>query len=185
MIKLLVMTLISFTIAKAPESIYEVQVKDISGKPISLADYKGKVLLIVNTASKCGFTPQLKDLETIYKKYRNQGFEVLAFPSNDFKQDPANNEEIAGFAQKNYEVTFPIFEKGKVTGENKQPLYQVLTQQKSGLIFREVLWNFEKFLVGRDGKVLDRWASNKSPTSTEITKVIETALAAGAAPKAN
>jgi glutathione peroxidase len=170
--------LISVSFAGAPNSIYDIQVNDITGKPVSLGQYQGKVLLIVNTASKCGFTPQMKDLETIYKKYHDQGFEVLAFPSNDFKQDPADNTDISMFAKKNYEVTFPFFEKGKVSGDDKQPLYQFLTAQKSGFLFKEVQWNFEKFLVGRDGHVIDRWNSPTKPTSDSITKAIETALIA-------
>jgi glutathione peroxidase len=184
MLNLLAIVLMSFSFAKAPDSIYEVQVKDISGKPVSMDRYKGKVLLIVNTASNCGYTPQLKDLEGLYKKYKSEGLEVLAFPSNDFKQDPSENSEIASFAQKNYEVTFPFFEKGSVTGETKQPLFQLLTQQKSGVLFKEVLWNFEKFLIGRDGKVISRWASNTSPSSIDIVKPLEAALAAGNAAKA-
>ena len=184
MLHFLTIVLLSFSFAKAPESIYDVQVKDINGKPVSMSAYQGKVLLIVNTASKCGYTPQLKDLEALYKKYKSQGFEVLAFPSNDFKQDPAENKEIASFAQKNYEVTFPFFEKASVSGDNKQPLFQVLTQQKSGIIFKEVLWNFEKFLIGRDGKVIDRWSSATSPASDTIVKPIELALTADATAKA-
>lgn len=177
MLHLLTIVLLSFSFAKAPDSIYEVQVKDISGKSIPMSQYKGKVLLIVNTASKCGFTPQLKDLETLYKKYKSKGLEVLAFPSNDFKQDPAENSEIASFAQKNFEVTFPFFEKGSVVGDNKQPLYSVLTSQKSGFLFKEVQWNFEKFLVGRKGQVIDRWNSSTSPSSSGLVKAVEKALA--------
>ena len=143
MLHTLAIVLMTFSFAKTPDSIYDVQVRDITGKPVSMSEYKGKVLLIVNTASKCGYTPQLKDLEAIYKKYKKQGFEVLAFPSNDFKQDPAENSEIVSFAQKKYEVTFPFFEKNSVTGADKQPLFQILTQQKSGIVFKEVLWNFE------------------------------------------
>lgn len=168
---------ISISLAKnPPASLYDIQVQTIAGKPMPLANYKGKVLLIVNTASQCGFTPQLKDLESLYKKYHSQGLEVLAFPSNDFKQDPAENAQIASFAQKNYEVSFPFFEKGSVTGESKQPIYQYLTSQKSGVLFKDVQWNFEKFLVGRDGKVIDRWNSTTSPSSSSIVGSIEKAL---------
>lgn len=177
MLRIMTIVLLSLSMAHAANSIYEVQVNDIAGKAVPMSQYKGKVLLIVNTASKCGFTPQLKDLETLYKKYRGQGLEILAFPSNDFKQDPAENTEIASFAQKNYEVTFPFFEKASVSGKTKQPLYQVLTDQKSGVIFKEVQWNFEKFLVGRDGKVIDRWNSMTSPSSNSIVKAVEKALA--------
>jgi glutathione peroxidase-family protein len=176
MLHLMTIILFSLSFSKTPQSIYDVQVKDISGKPVAMSQYKGKVLLVVNTASKCGFTPQLKDLQALYKKYHDQGMEVLAFPSNDFKQDPAENSEIASFAQKNYEVTFPFFEKDHVTGDNKQPLYQILTEQKSGIVFKEVQWNFEKFLVGRDGKVIDRWNSKTKPSSDSIVKAVESAL---------
>ncbi len=177
MLQLLTIVLFSTLFAKAPANVYDVQLKDIVGKPIQMNQYKGKVLLIVNTASQCGYTPQLKELESIYKKYRSQGLEVLAFPSNDFRQDPAENSEIASFARKNYEVTFSIFEKASVTGVNKQPLYQVLTEQKSGALFKDVQWNFEKFLVGRDGKVIERWNSATTPVSPEIIKPLEKALA--------
>ncbi len=178
MLQLLTIVLFSSVFAKTPASVHDVQLKNIVGKPVPMSLYKGKVLLVVNTASNCGYTPQLKELETMYKKYRSQGLEVLAFPSNDFKQDPAENSEIASFAKKNYEVTFPIFEKASVTGENKQPLYQVLTTQKSGAIFKDVQWNFEKFLVGRDGKVIERWSSATTPASPEVIKPLEKALAA-------
>ena len=162
--------------SKTPQTLYEIQVNDIHGKPVSMSQYKGQVLLIVNTASKCGFTPQLKDLETLYNKYKSKGFEILAFPSNDFKQDPAENAEIESFAKKNYEVTFPFFDKGKVSGADKQPLYQFLTDQKSGLLFKDVSWNFEKFLISRDGTVLNRWSSIVKPSSSDVVKALEKAL---------
>lgn len=175
---LIILSLIIAQIAwTAPKSLYEIEVKDIAGKTVPLSQYKGKVLLFVNTASQCGFTPQLKDLEALYKKYKAQGFEVLAFPSNDFKQDPAANNEILTYAQKNYEVTFPFFEKGSVAGKSKQPVYDYLTEKKSGPILKDVSWNFEKFLVGRNGEVIDRWNSIKSPSSDDIVKAIEKALA--------
>lgn len=162
--------------SSVPKSIYEVQVKDIAGKSVPLSQYQGKVMLIVNTASQCGFTPQLKDLESLYKKYKSQGLEVMAFPSNDFKQDPKSNSEIHSYAQQNYEVSFPFFEKASVAGPDKQPLYQFLTDKKQGLIFKEVQWNFEKFLVGRNGEVLHRWSSKTSPSSDEVVKAVEQAL---------
>ncbi len=176
MFQLLTIVLFSFSFAKTPSSVYDVQLLSIAGKPVPMSQYKGKVLLVVNTASNCGYTPQLKELESLYKKYRGQGLEVMAFPSNDFKQDPAENSAIASFAQKNYEVTFPIFEKGPVTGQQKQPLFKILTEQKSGVIFQEIQWNFEKFLVGRDGKVISRWNSGVAPSSQDIVGAVEKAL---------
>lgn len=169
---------LSASASTAPKSLYDIKVQGIDGKPVFMSQYKGKVLLIVNTASQCGFTPQLKDLESLYKKYKAQGFEVLAFPSNDFKQDPNSNNEILSYAQKNYEVTFPFFEKAPVAGSDKQPLYQFLTEQKKGVLFKDVMWNFEKFLVDRKGHVIDRWNSKKSPVSDDIVKAIEKSLAA-------
>jgi glutathione peroxidase len=166
----------SAVFANPPSSLYEIQAQSISGQPLSLSLYKEKVLLIVNTASQCGFTPQLRDLEIIYKKYKGRGFEVLAFPSNDFKQDPGENGQIASFAEKNYEVTFPFFAKGSVSGPQKQAVYAFLTSQKSGVLFKEVQWNFEKFLVDRNGRVLERWSSMTSPNSKSITEAIEKAL---------
>lgn len=168
---------LSSVASTAPKSLYDIKAQSIDGKPVPMSQYKGKVLLIVNTASQCGFTPQLKDLETLYKKYKSQGFEILAFPSNDFKQDPASNNEILSYAQKNYEVSFPFFEKAPVMGADKQPVYQFLTEQKKGILFKDVLWNFEKFLVDRKGQVVDRWNSKKSPASEEIVQAIEKTLA--------
>lgn len=155
---------------------YDLSANDIYGKKIHFTQYRGKVVLVVNTASKCGFTPQLKDLEALYKKYGAKGFIVLAFPSNDFRQEKDTNENVAKFAQKEYGTTFPFFEKGVVSGSQKQPVYQFLTEQKPGLLFREVSWNFEKFLVNRQGQVIERWNSMTSPDSDSVVKKIETAL---------
>lgn len=167
---------IQFNVQATPQSIYDVSVKDISGKVIPMSKYKGRVLVIVNTASQCGYTPQLKGLEKVYRDYKAKGLDVLAFPSNDFKQDPDNNQEILSYAQKNYDVTFPFFEKNSVTGGDKQPLYQVLTTQQKATLFKEVQWNFEKFLVNRKGEVVGRFAPRISPDSPEFVKAIESAL---------
>ncbi|MBO9666554.1 MAG: glutathione peroxidase [Bdellovibrio sp.] len=163
--------------AEGPKNFYELSANDISGKKINFSTYRGKVILVVNTASQCGFTPQLKDLEEIYKKYANRGFIVLAFPSNDFKQEKGDNATVKSFAEKEYGVTFPIFDKNPVTGKDKQPVYQFLTEQKSGLIFKDVSWNFEKFLVDRKGQVIERWSSITKPSSEAVIKEIEKALA--------
>ncbi|QDK45570.1 glutathione peroxidase [Bdellovibrio sp. ZAP7] len=157
-------------------SFYELSANDISGKKVNFSTYRGKVVLVVNTASQCGFTPQLKDLEMLYKKYADRGFVVLAFPSNDFKQEKGDNTEVQSFAKKEYGCTFPFFDKAPVTGKDKQPVYQFLTEQKPGLIFKDVSWNFEKFLVNRKGQVIDRWTSITKPSSDKIVEAIEKAL---------
>lgn len=160
----------------AVSSLFDFKVKNIKGKEIDLAQYKGKVTLIVNTASQCGFTPQMKDLQDLQTKYGPKGFSVIAFPSNDFKQDAGSNNEIEKFASDQYKITFPLMDKNPVSGDKKQPVYKFLTDSKSSFLFKEVKWNFEKFLVGKDGKVIARWSSMTSPASDEIVKKIETAL---------
>ncbi len=159
------------------KSFFDYQVKDAHGEALPLSKFKNMVVLVVNTASKCGFTPQFADLETIYQKYKDQGFVVLAFPSNDFKQDPeASTEKIEKWSKENYKISFPMVEKAPVRGADKQPVYEFLVNSKSGVLFKEVGWNFEKFLVGRDGRVIDRWISTTKPTSENITSKIEEAL---------
>lgn len=143
--------------------------------PPELSPYVGKVVLVVNTASRCGFTPQYEGLEALYRKWKSMGFVVLGFPSNDFGfQEPGSNEEIKKFCIKNYQVSFPLFPKSTVFGKDKTPLYRYLTTnaQPAG----EVSWNFEKFLVGKNGKVLARFGSRVKPESPEIEKAIRTAL---------
>lgn len=163
--------------SQAVKSFYDLKVKDIEGKDFDLNQLKGKVTLVVNTASKCGFTPQLKDLEELNKKYSSQGLRVIGFPSNDFKQDDGSNSEIASFAKKEYNITFPLMERAPVTGDNIQPAYKYLTESKSGVLFKAVQWNFEKFLVDRNGRVIDRWNSMTRPTSSDVVKKIEEELA--------
>ncbi|WP_413287449.1 glutathione peroxidase [Bdellovibrio sp. HCB337] len=155
---------------------FEFSANDIRGKKVHFSQYRGKVVLVVNTASECGYTPQLKDLEALYKKYSAKGFTVLAFPSNDFKQEKATNDEVLSVAQKEYGVTFPIFDKGAVTGKEKQPVYKFMIEQKPGMIFKDVRWNFEKFLINRQGQVVDRWSSMTSPSSKSVIEKIEKAL---------
>ena len=159
-------------------SLYSIQAQSIEGKPVPMSQYKGKVLVVVNTASQCGYTPQLKGLENLYKKYKSQGLEVLAFPSNDFKQDPSSNNEIMSYAQKNFQVSFPFFEKNAVIGDKKQPVYQYLTENQTAVVFKDVGWNFEKFIVGRNGQVLARFTSGVKPESKEMVDAIEKALSA-------
>ena len=160
----------------AKANVYKYTVLNIDKEEVPLSDYNGKVLLIVNVASKCGFTPQYKGLEKIYRKYKPQGFEILAFPCNDFKnQEPGTNEEIKNFCSVNYDVTFPLFDKISVKGENKAPLYKMLTDNpvtgKS-----EVRWNFEKFLIDKNGNVVKRFRSPTKPDSVKITSAIEELL---------
>jgi len=159
--------------------IYDFEARQIDGKSVKLSDFRGKVLLIVNTASKCGFTPQFAGLEALHEKYATQGLVVLGFPSNQFgSQDPGSNEEIGAFCTTNYGVSFPMMEKIDVNGSNAAPLYQWLTKEKPGLLGSTAIkWNFTKFLVGRDGKVQKRYAPLDTPAS--LAPDIEAALAAG------
>jgi glutathione peroxidase len=150
-------------------TLYDFTVDDIEGRQVALDRYKGKVLLVVNTASKCGFTPQYQGLEALYRKYREQGLEVLGFPCNQFgAQEPGNEQEIATFCETNYDVTFPMFRKIDVNGNATAPLYRYLKHEKPGLLGTEAIkWNFTKFLVGRDGEVIARYAPNDTPESIE------------------
>ncbi len=146
------------------ESIYNISVKDNKSNDIPLEKYRGKLLLIVNTASRCGFTPQYGGLQDLYNKYKDKGFEILAFPCNQFMgQEPGTNEEIAEFCRLNYGVTFPIFDKIEVKGKDIHPLFEYLTNESKGLLGKEIKWNFTKFLVSPEGKVLDRYAPSTAP----------------------
>jgi len=157
-------------------SIYDFTVKDIHGTPVKLDRYRGKVLLIVNTASECGFTPQYKGLEAVYEKLHDKGLEVLGFPCNQFGgQEPGGEKEIAQFCELNYGVTFPMFAKVDVNGNNTAPLYKFLKSEKPGLLGSEAIkWNFTKFLVDREGNVVKRYAPNDTPES--IAKDLEKTL---------
>jgi glutathione peroxidase len=148
-------------------SIYDFTVKDIHGKDVKLDRYKGKALLIVNTASKCGFTPQYKGLEALYEKLSGKGLEILGFPCNQFgAQEPGTEAEIESFCEVNYGVTFPMFAKIDVNGKGADPLYQYLKEAKPGLLGSEAIkWNFTKFLVDRKGNVVERYAPNAEPAS--------------------
>ena len=148
-------------------SLYDFSATTLSGQTASLADYRGKVLLIVNTASKCGFTPQYKGLEALHEAYKDQGLVVLGFPCNQFgAQEPGSADEIGAFCEKNYGVTFQLFEKVDVNGENAHPLFNFLKKTAPGVLGTEsIKWNFTKFLVGKDGNVYDRYASTTAPES--------------------
>jgi glutathione peroxidase len=155
-------------------SIYDFAMDSIQGQPVPLSEYKGKVALVVNVASRCGYTPQYAALEAVYRRYKDRGFVVLGFPANNFKsQEPGTNAEIQEFCKRTYDVTFPMFSKISVLGEDKAPLYKYLTSQMGS----EIEWNFTKFLVGPDGHVLARFPSKVTPDSPEVTAAIEKALA--------
>ena len=165
------------TQAAAP-NLQAIPLKDIDGKETSLKEYAGKVLLIVNVASKCGFTPQYEGLEALYRKYKDQGLVVLGFPSNDFGgQEPAENAEIKQFCSTKFNVTFPMFAKLHTKGAEQHPLYAALTGKDSPA-GGPVGWNFNKFLIGRDGTILNHFPSDAAPDSATVTKAVETALAA-------
>jgi glutathione peroxidase len=166
------------TIAATAQSLYDIKLKDIDGKDTTLAAYKGKAVLIVNVASKCGYTKQYGGLEATYQKYKDQGFAILGFPCNQFGgQEPGSNEEIKQFCSSKYSVTFPLFDKLEVNGANRHPLYVALAGKDSPFP-GDIKWNFNKFLVGKDGKILKRFDSSVKPDSEELTKAIEAALAA-------
>lgn len=155
--------------------IYDYKVKDKQGEEVSIKDYEGKVLLIVNTATGCGFTPQFDGLQDLYEKYREQGFEILDFPYNQFgNQAPGSDEEIMDFCNSRYGITFPQFAKIDVNGENEEPLFTYLKSQKSGLMGSRIKWNFTKFLVDRSGKVVGRYAPTTTPEALdeEVAKVL-------------
>lgn len=164
----------------AATSVYDFEAVSIDGKPAHLSTQRGKVLLIVNTASACGFTPQFGGLEKLWETYRDRGLVVVGFPSNQFgQQDPGSNDEIASFCQVNYGVTFPMMGKVDVNGANAHPLWKWLCAEAPGLLgSKSIKWNFTKFLVGRDGKVIKRYAPNDPPES--LVKDIEAALVAPA-----
>ncbi len=178
-------------------SIYDIPVKKITGEDTSLAEFKGKVLLVVNVASKCGLTPQYEGLEKVYEQYKGQGLVIAGFPTNDFKaQEPGTNEEIQSFCSLNYGVQFPLFDKITVVGDQKHPLYATLIAAQPRAVSvtevswrdklkgygiepnpePEILWNFEKFLVSRSGDVVERFAPNTQPDAPELVAAIEAEL---------
>ncbi len=158
-------------------SLYDYRVVSIHGEPFTLEHYRGQVLLIVNVASQCGFTRQYAGLEALYRRYREQGFTVLAFPCNQFRhQEPGTNDQIQQFCQRQFGVSFPVFQKTDVNGADAHPVFRWLTQQKSGILgSRRIKWNFTKFLVGRDGQVRARFAPATRPEA--LVTAVEAALA--------
>jgi glutathione peroxidase len=158
-------------------SVYDFEVKGLDGKSVKLDTYKGKVLLIVNIASKCGQTPQLGGLQELYEKYRDKGFEILAFPSNDFAQEPKEGDKISEFCSVNYGVRFKVFAKGKVRGGAAQPLYQYLAKEtKVFLAPNYPIWNFQKYVIDRNGRVVDWFNPWKKPDNDKIAETVENCL---------
>jgi len=158
----------------AASSVHDFALTSIDGKPAPLSSYKGKVLLLVNVASKCGYTPQYTGLQSLYDKYKDRGLVVVGVPANNFGgQEPGTNEEIKTFCTRNYNVTFPMMSKVSVKGEDKTPLYGYLTENTGG----DVKWNFSKFLVDKNGKIVSRFESKVTPESPELTSAVEKALA--------
>jgi glutathione peroxidase len=161
----------------AASNLYNFTLNSIDGKPLPLADFKGKVILMVNVASQCGFTPQYAGLEAIYEKYKDQGFVILGFPANNFgQQEPGTNEEIKTFCSRKYSVTFPLYSKISVKGSDEAPLYQYLTKEADPSHTGDIKWNFTKFLVDRNGNVVERFEPKVTPDSPEVTSAIEKLL---------
>jgi glutathione peroxidase len=162
-------------------NVFDFQATSLDGKPVDLAQYRGKVLLIVNTASKCGFTPQYQGLELLYRRYQDQGVEVLGFPCNQFGgQEPGTEEEIGAFCEQNYGVSFPMFAKVDVNGDQAHPLFRHLKSEAPGVLGTEgIKWNFTKFMIGRDGKVVKRYAPQTKPE--DIAEDVDRLLAEQAA----
>jgi glutathione peroxidase len=174
----LVLALMTAPLFAADPPLYSIPLKDIDGKPASLKTYSGKALLVVNVASECGYTRQYSGLEALWRKYKDKGLVVLGFPSNDFGgQEPGSNEEIKQFCTSKFDVTFPMFDKVNVKGPEQHPLYTVLTG-KDAPFPGNVKWNFGKFLISRDGKILARYDSKTEPDSAELATAIDAALAA-------
>jgi glutathione peroxidase len=181
LVALLALSLLSQTPPKkgpvsVDKGIYDFWLNDIDGKPVQLSTYKGEVLLLVNTASECGYTPQYKGLEELYQAYKAKGFRVLAFPSNDFgAQEPGTNAQIHAFCTTKYHTTFPLFAKIKTTGAGLHPLYAYLTRESATP--GEVEWNFQKYLVDRNGKVVERFLTKVEPMAKEVRAAVERELA--------
>lgn len=177
LLTILLTTFLPFTGSPVDDTIYEFSMKDIDGNDTSLAPYKGKVLLIVNVASKCGYTPQYEGLQAIYEEYKDQGLEIVGFPANNFKgQEPGTEEDIKEFCTLNYGVTFPMTSKVSVVGADQDPLFSYLTSLENSDFDGEIKWNFEKFLVDKDGNLIRRFRSKVKPESTELKTAIEALL---------
>jgi glutathione peroxidase len=157
--------------------VYDFAMNSLDGKPMPMSDFKGKVMLLVNVASRCGYTPQYEGLEALYEKYKAQGLVVIGFPANNFAQEPGTNAEIKDFCERTYHVKFPMYAKTSVKGPDKTPIYQFLTSPAANpATAGEIQWNFTKFLVDRDGKVIRRFEPEVEPQSREVVAAIEKAL---------
>jgi glutathione peroxidase len=177
MMKLLLLGLVAGTMAFGASSVYDFTLSSIDGAATPLSSFKGKVVLLVNVASKCGFTPQYAGLEKLYETYKDKGLVIVGVPANNFgAQEPGSNEEIKTFCSRNYNVTFPMMSKVSVKGADKTPLYQYLTDA-SAKTGGEIKWNFTKFLVDKKGNVINRFESPVTPEATELVKAVEAALA--------
>ncbi len=160
-----------------PMSFLDFQTQSLDGKPVDLSQYKGRVLLVVNTASQCGFTPQYAGLEKLYADNKDKGLTIIGFPANNFGgQEPGSNEEIGAFCKKNYGVTFPMMAKSSVKGDDQSPIFHFLTQEANPDLTGDIAWNFEKFLISRDGKLVARWKSGVTPDADELQKALKTEL---------
>jgi glutathione peroxidase len=177
---LVLLALVGTSLMAAEKTVYDFTLNTIDGQPAPLSTYKGKIVLLVNVASKCGYTPQYTALESIYEKYKDRGFVIVGIPANNFgAQEPGTNEEIKTFCSSKYHVTFPMMAKVSVKGSDITPLYQFLTDKSAHpQTGGEIGWNFTKFLVGPDGKVIARFDSKVTPDSPEVTSAIEKALSA-------
>lgn len=176
--RVLLGTLVLATSALAATSVLDFTPKSIDGQPEPLSAYKGKVVMIVNVASKCGYTPQYSALESVYKKYENQGFVILGFPANNFmSQEPGTNAEIKQFCKNKYDVTFPMFSKISVKGDDQAPLYKFLTDSATDSVAPgEIKWNFTKFLIGKDGRIAARFEPATTPDSPQVVAAIESEI---------
>jgi glutathione peroxidase len=176
--KSIILALMLLVAAPSSMTIYDFKMKNIDGKEVSLSDYKGKVVLIVNVASLCGNTPQYKDIEAMYEKYKDKGLVVLGFPANNFMgQEPGTDEKIKTFCTTQYHVTFPMFSKISVKGSDMHPLYKYLTSKsENGVIDAPIKWNFQKFIIGKDGKVITSIPPKTSVNEPEVVKEVEKAL---------
>ncbi len=174
---LLILLLMSSTYSERTDNIYQYELNSIDGEKVSLEAFQGDVLLIVNTASECGYTRQYAGLQEIFDKYEEQGFKILGFPANNFGgQEPGSDEEIAVFCEVNFGVTFPLFSRISVKGEDQHPLFEMLTSVENPDFTGDIGWNFEKFLIDREGNLVRRFKSNVEPESEEMVSAIESLL---------
>src|SRR5450755_2160130 len=172
-----ILALVGTTLMAAEKTVYDFTLNSIDGHATPLSSYKGKVVLLVNVASRCGYTPQYSALEALYEKYKDQGFVIVGFPANNFgAQEPGTNKEIKTFCSRKYNVTFPMYSKVSVKGDHQTPLYQYLTKQTDPSIAGDIKWNFTKFLVDRSGNVVQRFESAVTPDSKEVVSAVEKQL---------